>query len=223
MKHLYARTNKNKNFHEQIAHKVQVQRALDKIDRLMPAELKRKKTKKAVKLPLRARERDRHTRVYADMHRQPAPARACVSRTPISDRQRKGGKKASKPSVAIREHDRRARIRARIYGDDGRVPPRICHDVHHRGSALDSPQREQSSRTQRQTHAEPESSLQEPLGQVSADEHFQISNDTRNQTTLEDVMLLADTDCAWTVCNPHAQCLLHAIANPQRIRALYIN
>ena len=51
MKRLYARTNKNKNFREQIAHKVQVQRALDKIDRLMPAALKRKKT---MKLPLRA-------------------------------------------------------------------------------------------------------------------------------------------------------------------------
>ena len=223
MKRLYARTNKNKNFREQIAHKVQVQRALDKIDRLTPAELKRKKTKKTIKLSLHAREGDRRARVYADGHREWAPAGARVSRTPTSDRQHKWGKKASKPSVAIREYDRRARIRARIYGDDGRVPPHIRHDVHHRGSVFDGPQRDQCSRAQHQTQAEAQSSLQEPLGQVSADEHFQISSDTRNQTTLDNVMLLADTDRAWTVCNIHVQSFFHAITNPQTCRVLHIS
>ena len=186
----------------------------------MPAALKRKKT---MKLPLRAQEGDRRTRVYADGRRGQAPAGAGMFRTPTSDRQYKGAKKGSKPSVANREHDRRARIRARIYGDDSRVAPRIRHDVHHHGSVLNGPQEEQCPRAQYKTHAEPQSSLQEPLGQVSADEHFQISSDTCNQTTLDNVMLLADTDRAWTVCNIHVQSFFHAITNPQTCRVLHIS
>lgn len=196
VKRLYARTNKNANFREQIAHKVQVQRALDRIDRLMPAELKAKKSKKTVKASSRAREEERRARIYALRHRVPAPSKAPVPRTPTGNRARKGGKVASKPSAANREHDRRARLRARIYGDAGCVSPRNRQGARPHQGIPRVAQMEQTTHA----HASTESIVQEPLGQASADEHFQISSDTRNQTTLEDVMLRADTDQAFKVC-----------------------
>ena len=200
VKRMYARTNKNKNFREQIAHKVQVQRALDRIDRLTPPELKPKKSKKTIKLPSRAREEGQRARVYADPHHGPAPAKTYVPWTPTSGQPRKGGKVASKPSAASREHDRRARIRARIYRDEARISTRNHHDAQHRNGSRPVAQREEISRAQGQTHgAGPQSSVQEPLGPASADDHFQISIDTRNQTTLDDVVLRAGTDHAWKV------------------------
>ena len=176
---------------------MQVQRALDRIDRLTPAELKPKRTKKIIKKSLHARKEDRHERVYANRRRDVGPASVHVPGTPAGDRLRK---KSSKPTVANREHDRRARIRARIFGDEQRGPPRDHRVVRERESVVHVRQpREQAPHVEEETRAGPQSAQHEPLGCASADDHFQISSDTRNQTSLDDLMVLADTDRAWTV------------------------
>ena len=162
----------------------------------MPAELVPKRAKKIVKKSLHAREEGRRKRVYAHRHRDIAPASVHIPQTPTGNRLRQ---KTSKPSIANREQDRRARIRARIFGEEYRGPPRDHCVVRPRESVVHVREREQTPRVEQETYAGPQSAQHDPLGCVSADDHFQISSDTRNQTSLDDLMLLADTDRAWTV------------------------
>lgn len=238
VKKMFAVTNKNKNFEGQIAHQVHLQRVLEDMARKAPSRPReREKAKETARTHVR--EKDRRTRIYSPAGAT-AGTGADRRRTDARDKLKQDHKATStsspyrKPSsnsrntahsATRRQVDRAPSARSQAGHAGRRLSKRKCvSDMSPCYSRIKSnvTSSDGASTGKRKTVTLALPPLQrnglhalvdEPLGPEAFEQHFQISEDTRNQTTLEYIKRQAHHDAAFKVC----VVLIHVFARSQYI------